>query len=112
MNATTERQACLTLPGFPESVEGSKPARIEMRHFARSGQKLRGVEIRNGRLTGHDSGGQEHEVARSVAYNVDGSRHRCNSSCQHAKGADCECSCGGANHGKARFAGSLTLRLF
>lgn len=81
--------------------EAPSAKRIEMRHFSAGGQRLRGVGLRNGRLTGHDSGNCEHEVRRSIAYDLNGTRHRCNSSCQHAKGADCECSCGGANHGKA-----------
>ena len=97
-------QITLGLPGFAPEERPSE-ARIELRHFSAHGHKLRGVEIRNGRLTGHDSSGQEHEVARSVAYNLDGSRHKCNASCQHARGADCECACGGINHGKARFGG-------
>ena len=102
-------QITLGLPGFPAEMEGERKARIEMRHFSRHGHKLRGVELRDGRLTGHDSSNREHQVARSVAFDLNGSRHRCNSSCQHAKGADCECSCGGANHGKARFAGAPRL---
>lgn len=28
------------------------------------------------------------------------SAHKCAAKCTHAKGGDCECSCGGANHGK------------
>jgi hypothetical protein len=101
-------QKTLGFDGFaPE--EAPSTARIEMRHFAAGGQRLRGVEIRGGRLTGHDSGNTEHQVKRSIAYNLDGSRHRCNSSCQHAKGKHCECSCGGANHGKGLLTGT---RLF
>ena len=26
--------------------------------------------------------------------------HKCDSRCTHAKGGDCECSCGGENHGR------------
>jgi hypothetical protein len=26
--------------------------------------------------------------------------HKCDARCVHARGANCECSCGGANHGK------------
>ena len=102
-------QYTLGLPGFA-AEEAPQAPRIEARHFSAHGHKLRGVMLSNGRLIGHDSGGQEYEVARTVAYDLNGSRHKCNSSCQHAKGADCECACGGANHGKARFAS--TPRLF
>lgn len=105
----TTKQITLGFAGFAAEETPEKPTRIEMRHFSRHGHKLRGVELRAGRLTGHDSSNREHEVARSIAYNVDGSRHRCNSACQHAKRAECECSCGGANHGKARLAGAPRL---
>jgi hypothetical protein len=101
-------QITLGFAGFaPEEAPQEK--RIEMRHFSRSGHALRGVMLSNGRLTGHDSGGQEREVARSIAYDLNGSRHRCNSSCQHARGKHCECACGGANHGKGYMAGSPRL---
>ena len=102
-------QITLGLPGFAAAEIPKREARIDMRHFNRSGAKLRGVDIRNGRLTGHDSGGQEHEVARSIAYDLNGSRHKCNSSCQHARGKQCECACGGLNHGKGAYAGSPRL---
>lgn len=107
MSAT---QITLGLPGFSPEEQPTKKG-IEARHFSSSGHRLRGVAVRNGRLTGHDHSNREHEVARTVAYNLDGSRHRCNSACQHAKGKDCECSCGGAFHGKGRIArlGALTL---
>ena len=102
-------QITLGLPGWAAEEKPEKPARIEMRHFSAHGHKLRGVALRAGRLTGHDHANREHEVARSVAYNLDGSRHRCNSACQHARGSECECSCGGANHGKAHRIGSARL---
>jgi hypothetical protein len=49
------KQITLGFPGFA-TEETPSTARIEMRHFAAGGQRLRGVDIRNGRLTGHDSG--------------------------------------------------------
>lgn len=38
-------------------------------------------------------------VTRIIAYSRTPSRHKCDARCQHAKGRNCECSCGGANHG-------------
>lgn len=105
----TTLQTNFDLPGFKPEEE-IKTGRIETQHYGKSGQRLRGVAIRDGKLTGHDSGGTEHEVARTVNYNPDGSRHKCNSSCQHATGKQCECSCGGRFHGIARF--GLSPRLF
>jgi hypothetical protein len=102
-------QANLALPGFKPEEPATRPARTITQHYSRNGAHLRGVSVRNGRLTGHDSGGTEHEVARTVDYDPDGTRHKCNSSCQHATGHHCECACGGRNHGRARMGGS---RLF
>jgi hypothetical protein len=38
-------------------------------------------------------------VTRVIAYKPDGSKHKCDSRCQSAKGGNCECSCGGKYHG-------------
>jgi hypothetical protein len=102
-------QFTLGFAGFAAEEKPSE-ARIEMRSFSRSGSRLSKVALSNGRLTGFDATGTEHEVARSIAYDLNGSRHRCNSSCQHARGKQCECACGGAFHGKGHMAG--TGRLF
>lgn len=39
-------------------------------------------------------------VTRVVYFKRNPSLHKCDARCQHAKGHDCECSCGGENHGK------------
>jgi len=101
-------QITLGLEGFALEEAPSK-ARIEIQYYSTSGHKLRGVAIRDGKLTGHDSSCHEHEVGRTVEWNSEGSRHKCNSSCQHAIGKDCECACGGRNHGRARFGNSPRL---
>jgi len=81
-------QITLGLPGWAEEEAPERKApRIEMRSFSRSGSRLREVKLSNGCLIGVDASGNEHEVARSVAYDLNGTRHRCNSSCQHAKGS-------------------------
>lgn len=38
-------------------------------------------------------------VTRVILYNEHGTKHACDSRCQGAKGRNCECSCGGDNHG-------------
>lgn len=38
-------------------------------------------------------------VTRIVRYNEAGSKHKCDGRCLNAKRGDCECSCGGRNHG-------------
>lgn len=42
---------------------------------------------------------------RKVDYKSNPSRHECDARCMHAKGLtfNCECSCGGENHGKGGF---------
>lgn len=46
--------------------------------------------------------GQELPVTRVINYAGQPSRHECDSRCTGAKGRtmNCECRCGGANHGK------------
>lgn len=39
-------------------------------------------------------------VERIVGYKAHGaSKHKCDARCTHAKGGNCECECGGKNHG-------------
>ena len=42
------------------------------------------------------------KVTRTIQYKSNPSKHECDARCMHAKGRtmNCECSCGGANHGK------------
>lgn len=39
-------------------------------------------------------------ATRRIEYKKFPSLHKCDARCQNAKGHTCECSCGGANHGK------------
>ena len=38
-------------------------------------------------------------VTRIIRYNEAGTKHKCDARCVNAKRGDCECSCGGVNHG-------------
>ncbi len=38
-------------------------------------------------------------VTRIINYKTNPSKHKCDGRCLHAKGRNCECECGGANHG-------------
>lgn len=44
-------------------------------------------------------------VTRSINYKAFPSKHVCNAKCLHASGRtmNCECSCGGKNHGRGSF---------
>lgn len=41
-------------------------------------------------------------VTRRVFWNQQGKQHKCGPRCRSAKGHDCECECGGKNHGVDR----------
>lgn len=45
------------------------------------------------------------KVTRVIKYNAFGSKHECDARCMNASGRtmNCECSCGGINHGKGKF---------
>lgn len=40
-----------------------------------------------------------HKTLRSIRYSTQASRHICDARCMAATGPNCECSCGGKNHG-------------
>lgn len=52
------------------------------------------------RYTGKDAAGRILPVTRSIERKARPSNHKCDDRCTNAKGFKCECSCGGANHGK------------
>jgi len=56
-----------------------------------------------GKLVGYAPGatmdGQELPVTRVIEYMRSPSKHKCDARCTHAKGRQCECSCGGQFHG-------------
>lgn len=51
------------------------------------------------RWVGRTADGHELPVTRIIGYSTNPSRHACDARCQTARGSNCECSCGGANHG-------------
>lgn len=51
------------------------------------------------RLAGAGPNGELLPVTRSVKIKAVSSRHVCDSKCTSASGHECECSCGGINHG-------------
>lgn len=79
-------------------------------HYA-GHRSLSRVRVIRGSLHGYDVAGELCRVDRVVHYNPDGSQHRCNAACKHARGADCECSCGGRFHGIHRHSAGSNLSL-
>lgn len=53
------------------------------------------------RLAGHPTNGSDAilPVTRTIFYKSNPSLHQCDARCRHAKGHNCECSCGGQFHG-------------
>lgn len=43
--------------------------------------------------------GSRHFAERVIARLAQASNHKCDARCVHAKGRNCECACGGKNHG-------------
>ena len=54
---------------------------------------------------GRTAEGKELPVTRIIGYSSNPSLHACNAKCQNATGPNCECICGGANHGIMNNAG-------
>lgn len=48
---------------------------------------------------GTTSDGKKYEADRLIFRKANPSNHKCDARCLHAKGGNCECSCGGKNHG-------------
>ena len=53
------------------------------------------------RVAGHPKVGPDAilPVTRKIFYKSNPSLHKCDARCRHAKGHNCECSCGGEFHG-------------
>ena len=67
--------------------------------------KVRGVYNKRGMVIGYEGWTGESWIAitRTVQFKSNPSLHVCNAKCQSAKGHQCECSCGGKNHGRSAF---------
>lgn len=53
------------------------------------------------RKAGHPATGPDATlpVTRTIYFKSNPSLHKCDARCRHAKGSNCECSCGGEFHG-------------
>lgn len=51
--------------------------------------------------TGNYQLGAVYLKVEAITHDTCGSQHVCSSKCMGAKGGQCECSCGGMNHGSA-----------
>ena len=82
---------------------------IELRHvymqqtkwgIKAGGKKVDSFSI----MVGHPLDGPDciYPVTRTIFYAKKPSLHKCDARCMSAKGHNCECSCGGKNHGISR----------
>jgi hypothetical protein len=64
-------------------------------------RKYDGYSMMVGYLPDATKDGSELPITRTIFYKKNPSLHKCDARCQHAKGRNCECSCGGQFHGYA-----------
>lgn len=64
------------------------PGFVPHKSAARSGHRF------IGRVDGADVA-----IMRAIEFKANPSLHQCGAKCRHAKGGQCECSCGGKYHG-------------
>ena len=67
--------------------------------FPRRGVAYDGFSKFIGFVNGRTMDADAVAVERVIEYKRNPSLHKCDGRCLHAKGRNCECSCGGANHG-------------
>jgi hypothetical protein len=69
--------------------------------FATRFPGVRGKRIDSfSRMVGKNEAGNLLPVERVINFKSNPSLHKCDGRCLHAKRGNCECSCGGANHGR------------
>lgn len=90
----------------------------DWRYFDGAGDELRGLQTMDKKVFADKFGdvpvrksdgwsvfvarnraGELRPVVRSIRFKRNPSLHKCDARCMNAKGHDCECSCGGKNHG-------------
>lgn len=54
-------------------------------------------------FVGFAADGTKHHAERKVEFKSNPSLHKCGPRCQNATGFQCECACGGRNHGAGNF---------
>lgn len=67
------------------------------------------VNVGNGQIMGRCTNGHRWFMLRRVAGTYSES-HKCDSRCLNAKGHDCTCSCGGANHGRGHAVAAVQVK--
>lgn len=83
---------------FAELAPAAPAARVPgytVRHFARCD----GATVQLGDFGICPNCGDRHKTLRRIKFSNEPSSHGCDPRCMGATGFDCECSCGGVNHG-------------
>lgn len=74
---------------------------VSNQEFAALFPNVRGVKYDSfSRMVGRAADNAIVPITRRIFFKSNPSLHKCGARCVNAKGHDCECSCGGANHGK------------
>lgn len=82
-----------------ERVSYLKP--VDNADFAAMFPGVRGVRYDSfARIVGKSAAGAVCPITRQVFFKANPSLHKCDARCLNAKGHNCECSCGGSNHGR------------
>ena len=89
-----DSQPSLFADCFPESTEPRIPG-ATVRHFA----ECHGQVVELGEFGICPTCNNYHRTIRRIKYSNHPSKHGCNSLCMGARGPNCECACGGRNHG-------------
>lgn len=80
---------------FGEPPEPAPIAGVLIRHFA----LCNGETVQLGDFGICPNCATRHKTLRRIRYSTQASRHTCDARCMAATGPNCECSCGGKNHG-------------
>lgn len=86
-----------------QQVDSKSVTMIDRRNWDRYG--IPGMEFpatlknKYGMVAVHFGADNFRAIARVIDYKVHGSKHVCDGRCLNAKGGNCECACGGKNHG-------------
>lgn len=106
-DGTTLEFTARRVPTYTDRM-GCQRYRVEEPKVARLAKLADGSVLWNtgaGELHGYDAERGWIKITRTVTMKSNPSRHECDTRCMNASGRtmNCECACGGRNHGKGRF---------
>lgn len=89
-----------TVKYFAGTQEVQSPFYMRNADFEQEFPGVKGVRVDGyGKYVAHLDGSALAAVTRVIFRKANPSMHKCDARCRHAKGRNCECSCGGQFHG-------------